>query len=197
MTLLRPALPLPLALTFSPPFSDSKANQDRALVAHPMRCAPGQRQALFVVCDGHGSKGEFASEFVTRSIVGQVRSESGAPRCADGSRTRANSWTCDDEHNADSFEGTRSPQSSRLRRSGSLRAARTQRVYSDPPTTQALTTSVHSHGSFRSDAASSPPNRERSGSLVVAPVAHGAPAPAAAVLSAAGALPPPPSIIST
>ena len=65
----------PLTLPFSPPFSNSKANQDRALVAHPMRCAPGQRQALFMVCDGHGSKGEFASEFVARSVVGQVEEQ--------------------------------------------------------------------------------------------------------------------------
>ena len=36
-----------------------KANQDRALVAHPFRCAKtGGTQAFFMVCDGHGRRGE-------------------------------------------------------------------------------------------------------------------------------------------
>ena len=87
---------------------------------------------------------------------------------------------------ANSFTDTSEPEPGpRMRRSGSLRAARTQRVYSDPPARQGIADAPENTQSARQRAAQQP----RSQSVVGAPVL-GVPvvrAPAAAHAVLAGA----------
>merc|ERR1712166_982565 len=54
-----------------------KVNQDRAAMVCPF--AGHRQQALFVVADGHGNKGDFASDLATRALVGALQND---PRMA-------------------------------------------------------------------------------------------------------------------
>merc|ERR1711934_1152459 len=63
-------------------FPEPKTNQDRSTMMYPF--GGNKHQALFLVADGHGDKGEFASEAATRWLVNCLNMD---PRMADVSQS--------------------------------------------------------------------------------------------------------------